>query len=378
MAGSSEAGSSEAGSSEAGSSEAGAVGPWRGRWRALWAGIYGLVGLLVGLSVLSAIPVLQFATLGWLLEAEGRLARGEGWRRGLLPGLRAAAPLGAGLIGCGLLLLPFLVLWHLHIDAQLLSPGSGPAVGWGRAALVYGALAAAHAAVSLAAGRGSLLAFATPFANLQALHREGLRLPRARELGAHLGQSLELGLKGFLAGAAWLTPPTALLAAGMSRQNPLLGLLGAVALVLSLRSALVAQARVAAEGRLGAAFEWGAIRQAVRRAPLATALALLLTLALALPLYLLKVEELPRDTLWLPALVFLVAAWPGRVAAGWALGRARHEGRAPWPLRLLGLALALPAAGAYVFFVFFNQFFAWNGVRHLFAHHAFLLPVAFY
>ena len=120
------------------------------------------------------------------------------------------------------------------------------------------------------------------------------------------------------------------------------------------------------------------IRREIGRAPLSLLIALVLTLGLALPLYLFKIELLPRDTLWLPAMLFLVTLWPARVATGWALGRARREGRAGWPLRLLGTAIALPASGAYVFFVFFNQYFAWRGATHLFAHHAFLVPVAFY
>lgn len=352
----------------------------RQAWEGAWTLALGGLGLLVGLAALAAVPVLQFATLGWLLEAEGRLARGEGLR-GALPGLRRAVPWGAACLGCGLLALPLLILASYAADAQLLAPGSAQAVNLTRASLGYGVLAFGHAALALAAGRGRLLNFARPLHNLRLLWTRR-RDPEAslwRELREHalalrLPHYLRLGWFGFLVGAAWLGPPTLLL----SLKRPLLSVVGALGLVCLLRPALVAQARVAREGRLRAGFELGALRDDLRRAPLSIALALTLSLALALPLYLLKVELLPRDALWLPALVFLVALWPGRIAAGWAQRRAARPGRAPWPLRLLGLAIALPSSGAYVFFVFFSQYFGWRGAAGLFAHHAYLLPVAFY
>ncbi|HBP19443.1 MAG TPA: hypothetical protein DEA08_16845, partial [Planctomycetes bacterium] len=209
--------------------------------------------------------------------------------------------------------------------------------------------------------------------------REGLSLSAttAWVKGLRPGHYLSQGVKGFLVAAAWLSPPTLLLAAG--KAAPGLGLIGALLLVLCLRTALVAQARVAATGELKAGFAWREIREDVRRAPLATALALALTLALALPLYLLKIQLLDRDAFWLLAIPFLVLLWPTRVASGWALRRARRrEERAHLIWRLLGSGLALPAGGAYVFLLFFSQYFGWRGSAGLFAHHAFLLPVAFY
>lgn len=355
-------------------------GRLRRAWRGAWTFVYGSLGLLAGLSLLAAIPILQFMTLGWLLEVEGRLARGERWRSAL-PGLERAVPVGSGLFGCGVLLIPFLLLWHYHLDARLLAPASPLASTLWRVSVGYGLAAGLYAALALAAGRGSLLAFATPFRNLQVLYERGERPSPLAALdwlrALRLGHYLSQGVKGFLVAAAWLSPPTLLLAAG--KAAPGLGLLGALLLVLCLRLALVAQARVAATGELRAGFAWGEIREDVRRAPLATALALALTLALALPLYLLKIQLLDRDAFWLLALPFLVLLWPTRVASGWALRRARRrEARSHLLWRILGTCLALPAGGAYVFLLFFSQYFAWRGSAGLFAHHAFLLPVAFY
>ena len=354
----------------------------RQAWDGLWVFLIGGFGLLSALSLVASIPILQFATLGWLMEAEGRLARGEGLK-GLLPGLRKAVPWGAGLLGCGLLAIPFLVLRSYTLDAQILDPGSTTAIVLARVSLGYGVVAGLYGLLALAAGRGKLWNFVRPFHSVATLIRAWAdpEVSLRRDLICYVtslrpAHYLKLGLMGFLVAAAWLGPPTLLLAA--NKRYPGLGLLGALGLILVLRPALVAQARVAQEGRLKAGFELWAIRANIRRAPFSTAIALVLTLGLALPLYLLKIELLPRDALWLPAGLFLLALWPGRIAAGWAQSRAAQEGVSHWIMRLVGLGIALPSAGTYVFFVFFNQFFGWRGAGALFAHHAYLLPVAFY
>lgn len=180
-----------------------------------------------------------------------------------------------------------------------------------------------------------------------------------------------------MAGAVWIGLPTLLLIGG-TKINPGLALLGALALTLTLPLALMAQARLAATDDFGAAFRWRELRAHQKRAPLSFSLALVLSLGLALPLYLWKIEVLPRDALWLPALFFVVLILPGRLAMGWAHQRGSGDGKAHWTLRLLGGSLALSAAGAYVFLTFFSQFFSWRGAASLVAQHAVLLPVAFY
>ncbi|RMG09728.1 MAG: hypothetical protein D6731_19055, partial [Planctomycetota bacterium] len=345
---------------------------------------FGTVGLLVGLAFLAAVPVLQFLTLGWLLEAEGRLARGEGWRRAL-PGLRKAAWLGSVVLGSALWLLPVLVLWSAHRDATLLATPE-KAGKLGVALLVVASLVACHIALSAARG-GRLRSFFWPPGGLLWLARRllGGKLPapaalreRARTALASLriGHYLVLGVKGFGVGLAWLFLPTTLLVLGT--QAPPLALLGGLALPFVLPYAVVAQARLAATGDVRTAFRPRELRARLARAPLAFGLALLVVLALALPLYAFKIEALPRDALWLPALLFLAFALPGRLLAGWAHARAERPRPAHWALRLAAVALTLPTGGAYVFFVFFSQYFGWQGTAGLYAQHAFLLPVAFH
>jgi hypothetical protein len=112
-------------------------------------------------------------------------------------------------------------------------------------------------------------------------------------------------------------------------------------------------------------------------------LALIGTLSFALPLYLLKIEILPREAAWLPSILFVVFAFPARLLTGWAYARAeRHRQAAPlvprhWFFRHSARLAMLPVAALYVLIVFFTQFTSWYGVASLYEQHAFLLPVPF-
>src|SRR5688500_2496515 len=69
----------------------------RGRRRRLWdvaisvvVGSFGAVALIVGLAILATVPVLNLLSLGYLLEASGRVARTRRLAAGFI-GLRTAA-----------------------------------------------------------------------------------------------------------------------------------------------------------------------------------------------------------------------------------------------------------------------------------------------
>src|SRR4051794_16761158 len=68
-----------------------------------WA--FGALALGLGLALLAATPLAQFLSLGYLLEAEGRVARGGRLRDGLV-GVRRAARVGSMVLGAWLWLLP--------------------------------------------------------------------------------------------------------------------------------------------------------------------------------------------------------------------------------------------------------------------------------
>src|SRR5207302_655478 len=156
-------------------------------------------------------PIVQLLALGYLLEAEGRVAR-TGRFRGSLPGLDFMARLGGALLGAFVLFLPFFVLvdyWH---DAALVEPGSKTARALGGFSLAFLLLAGTQSLLAVARG-GRLRFFAQPLRNVIWLVvelREGRALPRAlaatlaRARALRLGHYWKLGLKGFAAALAWI------------------------------------------------------------------------------------------------------------------------------------------------------------------------------
>lgn len=353
------------------------------RERGLVRTVFGLATLVFVLATLAAIPVVQFLSLGYLLEAEGRVAR-TGRFRGSLPGLDLMASLGSAALGTFLLFLPAWIVLDFQRDALLIDPGSPAAKKLGGWFLVLAGLATLQSVAALVRG-GRVRHFFQPRAGLRALAaalRQGgapgraWRLSRQTVRGLRLGHYFRLGVTGFVAALAWLALPTFVLALGY--KAPPLGLLGALLLALAVIPLPLLQARLAAEGRLSAGFELREAWRRYRAAPLSALVALFLTLALALPLYALKVELIPRDARWLPALVILLTVLPTKLAAGKAYARGSQGGRAHVVLRGTSALLALPIALAYVGVLFVTPFFGWEGAAGLFEQHAFLVPVAFY
>ena len=212
--------------------------------------------------------------------------------------------------------------------------------------------------------------------------RQGGYYPAARDavwtfvVGLRLPYYFWLGLRGFAGTLAWLVVPVTLIALG--RRVPLLGFVGALLLGIVVFHLPFLQIRFAAENRFRALFEVRAIRHRYLRAPWAFCFALLVTLTFAVPLYLLKIEMIPREAAWLPSLVFLVFIFPTRLLTGWAYARSgRPEKPRHWVFRWSGrLGMLLPVM-LYVIIVFFTQYTAWEGIWSLYQQHAFLLPVPF-
>jgi hypothetical protein len=175
---------------------------------------------------------------------------------------------------------------------------------------------------------------------------------------------------------AWLVVPVTLIAAG--RRIPPVGFLGGLLLAVVALALPFLQMRFACENRFAALFEYRAVRERFGRAPWAFAIAAFLTLTFAVPLYLLKIEMIPRETAWLPSLIFLGFIFPARTLAGWAYARSgRRERPRHWFFRWTGRLWMLPTGLLYALIVFFTQYTAWQGIWSLYEQHAFLLPVPF-
>ncbi len=125
-------------------------------------------------------------------------------------------------------------------------------------------------------------------------------------------------------------------------------------------------------------FEVRAVRDHFRRAPVAFLIALAGTLLFAVPLYLLKIEIIPRERPGCRAWCSFAFIFPARLLAGWAYGRA---GRRTEPRNIVTRSgarlLMAPLAIAYVVIVYFTQFTSWHGIASLYEQHAFLVPVPF-
>jgi hypothetical protein len=338
----------------------------------------------VALAVLAAIPVLQFLSLGYLLEAGGRIARTGRFREGFI-GVRKAARVGSIVLGTWLMLLPLRVVSSLEVSAQLIDPDGPVAQQWRLALVVLTLVMTLHIVVAWSRG-GKLRHFLVPFTNpiwlVRRLWRGGY-YAEARDsvwdfvVSLRLPYYFWLGVRGFAGAFAWLALPITLLALG--RAAGILGLVGGILLAFVLLYIPFLQMRFAAENRFRALFELGAVRHLFRRAPWAFAIALVITLLFALPLYLLKIEMIPREAAWLPSLVFIVFIFPARLLAGWVYARAESMSTTRhcilrWSARLV----MVPAALFYVLIVFFTQYTAWTGVWSLYEQHAFLLPVPFF
>ena len=355
----------------------------RGWW--IYDGIIGIIALVAGLAFVAALPIVQFASFGYLLESAGRIVREQRLAAGLT-GVRAAARLGTIALCGWLLMLPLRAVATLAQSAQLVDPGGKADAGWSFGLLVLTALVVVHFCSACArGGRVRNFLWPAPVRTLKlglSFLTGGSAYSAARDavynaiVSLRPGYFFWLGFRGFLTGLVWLLIPVTLLATG--RRFPALGFLGGLLLTIVVLYLPFLQTRFAAENRWRAMFEVCAVRRLFMRAPGAFLMALLTTLALSLPLNLLKIELVPREAAWLPSLMFVAMGLPSRWVTGWAVARAeRHTSPRSRLSRWLARALTLPVAAAYVLIVYFTQYTSWYGIGSLYEQHAFMLPVPF-
>ncbi|QDU62229.1 hypothetical protein Pan216_30960 [Planctomycetes bacterium Pan216] len=358
------------------------LAPFRSMGR-LISNLFAVLALVGMLAVVAAIPLVQILVLGYFLEASGRVARTGKFRHGL-PGLPLARRFGLATLCIALLLLPATILGSLHDDALLIAPNATRTEVLGIVSGLVGLATLGHLCLALLLG-AEWHRFVRPIANLREAYRR-LRERRffrsvwenatsfVRQL--HLPKLAWLGLKGFVLTLVWLVIPSAMLAAGGNR--PIVSLLGGLAMMIVVLYVPFAQAHFAAEQRWRAIVDLRTVRYRFARAPMAFLLALVLTLLMTIPLYLMKVEMLPRDILWLPTLIFVVTILPLHLITSWAYSRGiRRERPVTWMLRWPCRLLMLPVATMYAYVVFLSQYTSWRGAMGLFEHHAFLVPAPF-
>jgi hypothetical protein len=297
--------------------------------------LFGLLSLVLGLSMLAALPIIQFLSLGYFLESSARVARSGRIRAGFV-GVRKAARVGGITAGIWLSLVPTWLVGIYARSADLINPGGQSAILWRIGLIAVTVMAAGHIGVSCLRGgrlRRFLWPFGHPFWLMRRLRQGGL-YSEARDGLWEFAASLRipyffrLGLIGFVGTLVWLAIPGALIAAvGVA---PLLAPIGMLLLAIVVPFLPFLQVRYALEGNISALFSRRAIRDRFRCAPWAFAFSLFVLLLASIPLYLLKIEMIPREAAWLPSLVFVIFLAPARLLTGWAYAR---SGRRTLPRR---------------------------------------------
>ena len=349
-----------------------------------WDWLFGAASLIVGLALLATLPVFQLLSLGYLLEVSGRVAR-TGRLRGAFIGVRKAARVGSLVAGAWLLLWIPRFLSSLWADALLIDPASRASRTLGTVVpLVAGWVVLHVAAAAWRGGRLRHFLWPRPIRFLRQVMSPAcwhdVRDAVAQFfVDMHLPHYFWLGLRGFVGGLIWLALPITLLVAGA--RFPLLGVLGGLTFAAVVWVLPFLQARMAREDRFVEVFAVKRVLGDYLHAPVVFVLAVIATLVLAVPLYLLKIELIPREAAWLPSLLFVVSMWPARVLSGWALARAERTPRRWWRTTFSGLSfvvLLVPLALAYTVVVYLTQYLSWYGMWSLYEQHAFLVPVPFF
>ena len=273
-------------------------------------------------------------------------------------------------------------------SAELIDPGGPVRPGWRVALVLVTVLTFVHLLTACARGgrlRHFLWPVGMPFWLARKLRTDrgfrGSTPSRATASGSSSPRSIlphyfRLGFFGFLGTMAWIVLPASLIAA--SGRYPVLGFVGGFLLAFVAPSLPFLQVRYAVEGRFGSLFSLRSVRERFRRAPWAFAFALMVLVVASVPLYLLKIEMIPREAAWLPSLVFVIFLAPAHLLVGWAYARSWRRYRPRhWLVRTLGRLAIIPVALFYVLVVVIAQYTSWGGIWSVYEQHAFLLPVPF-
>lgn len=346
-------------------------------------GLFGFAALVVGLAVTATVPGLQPLVLGYLLEVSGRVGRSGRLRDGVI-GLPEARRLGGAVVAVAVCFIPAVFLSSLATDALMIEPAGPTARRTAIAFYVVTVLTLWHVVGSLLRG-GRLRNFLLPrpIDTARRLLQTGT-FATARDAVWDVVAAMQLpyfyglGFRAAVGTSVWLVPPVTVMFLG--RERVPLAFVGGLLTAVVLLWLPWLQTQAAVEGgawrRL---FAVGDVRRRFRRGPWASAAALVFALATALPLYLLKIELIPREAAWLPGIVFVLFALPARLALGRAYAYAERR-TAPrprivvWPAGLLVLA----AAVAYVVVTYLSQTTSWYGRYSLYEQHVVLFPVPFW
>ncbi len=340
--------------------------------------------LCILIAVVAAIPLVQLASLGYLLYAAGNLANRKPWRTAL-PGLRTAGKLGTFALFVAISWLPIYVLTDLAYSAQLLQPNSAAARSWR-----VGAFLSAFAwvvYVGWAAMRGGRwwnflwpapLKFVTSIWRLATWSRVSDQLYNF-VLSLKFPKLWWLGARASVGALLWTCVPVSLMIIGERAHElkpaALVGIIGALGMTIVMLYLPMLQIHMAAQDRFLEIFNVRAVRRSFMHAPWYYAISIFVLCALAIPLYLLRIEATPSQLVWAPSLVFVLFMFPAKLLMGTALGYAQgRERQRHWLVRWPAWSFELASVLIYVGALYVAQFIAWQGAYVMYFQHAVLVP----
>ena len=343
--------------------------------------------LCILLAIAASTPILQWASLGYLLETASRMAKNRPWRE-VVPGLKLAGMIGWISVALIVTWLPAGLSAQFAYQAELIEPGSNIAANWRIAAFVISLAWMLHVTWALIRG-GRWRDFLWPAP--RRFFREFFRRSTWRSVedrlwatvtGLQLPRLIWLGFREWIGALIWLVIPGVMVVVGMqSYEQPVrvaIGVLGFLLMWWVLLHLPFLQVQMAKENRWRAIFRLSTVRIAFRHAPWAFFLGLLATLGLAIPLYLLRIESPPKELLWLPCVFFVVFTLPAKLCVGWAMNRADRRREPRWWLsRYVAWILQLAIVPFYILFLYLGTLASWEGAAIVFIQHAFLTPVPF-
>lgn len=397
---------------------------------------FGLFGVVFCLAIAAVMPLFQFMALGYFFEVSARIRKHGKLRAGFV-GFDKAAKLAGIVIGTWLLLWPITLLGIWWEASYLIDPLSATTRNLRVLQVVGTVLILAHIFAAWFCG-GKLRYFFWPIvapfalgvwtvrrmANSKFLRpimdatvgrifpkflddicqaqpladwflplilwksfRSGKLWSEARDgvwnfvLELKLHYLFWLGFRGFVGTVIWLFLPVSIMvfsARSVDAVAVLTGLAGVLSFAMVATYLPILQAHFAAENRFSAIFEIQVARETFRRAPIRHLITLLATFVLAMPLFLLKIERIFPELLFLPAIVFITFMLPVRFISGWTYLKACNAPKRSslwfrWPAWTIQLGLAVAFAG----FAFLMRFVIWTGSTGLIDQHAFLVPAPF-
>ena len=356
------------------------------------------------LSVAATIPVLQFASLGYMLECSARIASGAPIRT-CFPGIALAGHIVRSSLWILVTWLPIWLITDLGYSSELIQPDSTQALRLRILARVLSVLWALWVVWAVARGaRWKHFLWPQPIRFVQSISKRSFWIDMENRWWAflqklQLWRLIKLGFQASLGAWIWLAIPSLMILVSLNAAPEvqpqqqgglaLLGLLGAILMARALQYLPTLQTSMALHAieknaltpkrRLSGVLDRSLARNVFRKTPVAYALANILFLALALPLYILRIEKIPQELWFLLSIFFVVGMFPAKLLIGWMLRRSsRKISDASWILRTIAWIPHLAAIGVYVGFLYLGKFALWEGGAVLLFQHAFLPPVPFY